>query len=78
VVLFETRKPENNTELCQQLLPAVKDRFVSGYQKIQERFLNILFWNNTIAATPQVIEESAILKTGLKNTNDSPGLNGDQ
>ena len=39
--------------------------------------LNILFWNNTIAITPQVIDESAILKTGLKNTSDSPGLKGD-
>lgn len=28
--------------------------------------------------TPQVIEESATLKTGLKKTSDSPGLNGDQ
>jgi hypothetical protein len=31
-----------------------------------------------MANTPQVIEESAILNTGLKNTNDWPGLNGDQ
>ncbi len=31
-----------------------------------------------MAKTPQVIEESAILNTGLKNTSDSPGLNGDQ
>jgi hypothetical protein len=31
-----------------------------------------------IANTPQVIAESAILNTGLKNISDSPGLNGDQ
>jgi len=31
-----------------------------------------------MAKTPQVIEESAILNTGLKNTSDSPGLIGDQ
>ena len=28
--------------------------------------------------TPQVIAESATLNTGLKKTNASPGLNGDQ
>jgi len=40
--------------------------------------LNIFFWNNIIDITPHVIAESATLKTGLKNTNDSPGLIGDQ
>jgi hypothetical protein len=29
-------------------------------------------------STPQVMEESAILNTGLKNISDCPGLMGDQ
>jgi len=47
-------------------------------EQYHERSLNILFWKSNIDNTPQVIAESAILKTGRKKTSDSPAFIGDQ
>ena len=48
------------------------------YVSAQLKSLNIFFWNRIMEITPQVIDESAILNTGLKKMNDSPPLKGNQ